>query len=94
MLTIQVDDVRLEAELTQRAQATGKPTQQLVEELLAEALTHPAPPALDFARLDPRQHSHLLQFAVDPLTDDDPAFQHVTDTTLFVNELRRNAWKR
>ncbi len=94
MLTIQLNDARLEAQLTQRAQTMGKPTQQLVEELLVEALKQVAPSKLSFVRLDPKQHSQPLQFDIDPLTDDAPAFQYVSDTVEFSNSLRRNAWKR
>lgn len=94
MLTIQLNDVRLEQQLVQRAEATGKTTQQFVESLLAEALRQLTPAPLSFPRLDPNQHSHTLQFDIDPQTDDAPAFQQIGDTTLFANELRRNAWVR
>jgi hypothetical protein len=94
MLMVQVDDERLEARLVQWAKATGKPPPQLVEELLSEALNQPVPAGLSFPRLDPALHSHTLRFDVDPLTDDAPAFQQVTDTALFVNELREKTWKR
>lgn len=90
MLTIQVNDSRLEAQLAQRAAVTGQSAEQIAQELLMEALgTH-----LIFTKLDPTQHSQLLRFDIDPVTDDAPAFQHVSDTTGYADELRRNAWKR
>ena len=94
MLTIQVNDARLEAQLTQRAQATGKPAQQVAEELLAEALDQLMPVTPSFRALDPSLHSRPLQFDIDPLTDNAPAFQHIHDSTEFANNLRQSAWKR
>jgi hypothetical protein len=94
MLTIQLNDARLEAQLAQRAQIMGKPTQQLAEELLAEALKQVASSELSFSRLDPRQHSQALQFDIDPATDDAPAFQHVSDTVEYSSILRSDAWRR
>lgn len=93
MLTIQVNDAHLEAQLAQRAQATGKPAQQVAEELLAEALGQ-LTPSFSYLELDARQHSRPLQFDVDPSTDDAPAFQHTGDATEFADALRQNAWKR
>ncbi|RYF68585.1 MAG: hypothetical protein EOO39_19160 [Cytophagaceae bacterium] len=94
MLLIQVNDAQLEAQLTRQAAATGKPTQQLVEELLTEALKQVTAMEFSFPRLDPKRHSKPLQLAVDPSTDDAPVFQHVGDTAEFAKTLRQNAWKR
>jgi hypothetical protein len=92
MLTIQVNDAHLESQLTQRAQATGKPAQQ-VAKLLAEALVQLVSVKPSFRALDPSLHIRPLQFDVDPSTDDSPAFQRIYDTTEFASTLRRNAWK-
>ncbi|MEZ0607906.1 hypothetical protein ACAW74_05280 [Fibrella sp. WM1] len=94
MITIRVDDTRLEARLTERARVTGKSAEQIAQELLAEALESTQEMTLSFQKLDPRQHSQRLQFDVDSATDDAPAFQHVTDTVDYANSLRQNAWKR
>ena len=94
MLIIQVNDTQLEARLVQRAQMTGKPAHQIAEELLTEALDQLAPVQLSVPKLDPKQHSRLLQFDVEPSTDDAPTFGHISDTAQFASALRRNAWKR
>lgn len=94
MLTIQVNDAQLEAQLIRQAKAAGKPAQQLAEELLAEALDQLGSTAFSFRTLDPTQHSHTLQFDVDPSTDDAPVFKHVSNAATFADALRQNAWKR
>lgn len=94
MLTIQVNDARLEQQLIEQAQAKGKTAEQLATSILAEALNQLAPLPFSFPRLDPTQHSRPLQFDVDSETDNAPVFEHVTDTVEFANELRQNAWKR
>lgn len=94
MLTIRVSDTRLEARLIERAQAMGKSAEQLIQELLAEALEPIEVTTLSFEKLDPNLHSQRLEFDVEPGTDDAPAFRHITDTVEYANTLRQNAWKR
>lgn len=94
MLTIQVDDARLEQQIEQRAQATGQGVEQLIRELLTKTFDNPVMATLWYTRLDPANYRNTLQFDVDPLTDDAPVFQHVGNSTEFANQLRRDAWKR
>lgn len=92
MLTIEVTNKKLEQQLIQREQATDKIVQQVAEVLLAEAFSQLN--TLSFARLDPIKHGRPLQFNVNPLTENAPAFGHVEDLTEFADELRKNIFKR
>ena len=94
MLIIQVDDAQLEQQIEQRARATGRAVQQLIQELLAETFNNSATAGVSYIRLDPANHRSTLLFDYDPLTDDAPAFEHVSNPTEFVDHLRQTAWKR
>ena len=94
MLIIQVDDPRLEQQIEQRARATGRVVQQLIQELLAKTFNNPAPTGIAYSRLDPANHRSTRLFDYDPLTDDAPAFEHVSNPTEFADQLRQTAWKR
>lgn len=94
MLIIQVNDPQLEQQIEQQARATGRAVQQLVQEVLAETFGRSETARIAYTRLDPANHRTTLLFDIDPLTDDAPAFQHVSNSTEFADQLRQNAWKR
>lgn len=94
MLTIQVDDARLERQIEQQTRATGLGIEQLIQKLLTQSFNNPATADLSYTRFDPANHRNTLLFDVDPLTDDAPAFRHVSNSTEFADQLRQNAWKR
>lgn len=95
MLTVHVSDSELESRIEQQARETGKTAQQLVEELLVQAFSDPFP-VFSFPRLDPLKHLTTLQYPENELDESDnaPAFQHVTDSASFAEDLRRNSWSR
>lgn len=103
MLTLEINDARLEQKILEKARAIGKSVQELVQDIVAEKMqADETPETLPFhvPKLDYRKYVHVYdpQLTEEELlaADDDTVlpFSHVTDTIEFVNQLRKTAWKR
>lgn len=97
MLTIQIEDTRLEERLTQKARATGTTVAQLVCDLVAGQLEDPDDDlGFDIPRLDVRDHARVISM---PLTSEEEEalaqnpdvkpFSHITDAAKYIHDLRR-----
>ena len=103
MLTLEIDDARLEQMIVEKARTIGKSVQDLVKEIISEKIekdenreTLP----FDVPKLDYRKYAHIYDPQLteeELLLADDPSvkpFSHVTDTVEFARQLRKDAWQR
>lgn len=95
MPTIQISDQGLEDCIAERARQTGKTEQELVEGLLAENLPEDNGDDFVLAKLDPRKHSHIIDYHIPDSTEFEKVrlFEGVEDSVEYVRELRKKAWR-
>jgi hypothetical protein len=92
MITIHIDDSRLEQRIKEESTATGKSLQVVVEELLSAALL-----TLSYPRLNPTEHGYLVDDQIEGTNEsstDNPLFGHVSDAADYVTNLRNTSWRR
>jgi len=92
MITIYIDDSRLEQRIKEKSIATGKSLQVVVEELLSAAL-----PTLSYPRLNPTEHGYLVNDQIEGTNEsstDSALFGHVSDAADYVSNLRNTSWHR
>ena len=103
MLTLEINDPRLEQKILEKARAIGKSVQELVEDIVAEKMQADETPEtlpFDVPKLDYRKYVHVYdpQLTEEELlaADDDTVlpFSHVTDTVEYARTLRKNTWTR
>jgi len=103
MLTLEINDARLEQKILEKARAIGKSVQELVKDIVLEKIeadenleTLPFDvPTLDYRKYvriyDPELTEEELKEADDPSVK---PFSHVTDTVAYARQLRKDAWQR
>lgn len=104
MLTLEINDARLEQKISEKARAIGKSVQELLKDFVVEKFqeeekleTLP----FDVPKLDYRKYIKIIDNH--ELTDEDllhsddsnvSPFAHVTDTVEYARQLRKTAWER
>ena len=98
MLTLEIDDARLEQMILEKARTVvGKSVQDLVKEIISEKIekdenreTLP----FDVPKLDYRKYVRIIDEPVDDTIDDTPVVQNGIETIEFAKQLRKDAWRR
>ncbi|MFD1628495.1 hypothetical protein [Pseudopedobacter beijingensis] len=95
MLTVNINDSHLEKRIAEKARLIGKSTQELVKDLLADALLA-GNEGLDYQKLNPKEHGYLIDTngEEDIVAEETVLFSHVEDTAAFVDNLRKNTWRK
>lgn len=93
MLTLEINDARLEQKILEKARSVGKSAQEWVQDIVVEKIqadetTETLP--FDVPKLDYRTYVSII----DEPVDDAPLFQNGIDTVTFAKQLREQAWKR
>jgi hypothetical protein len=97
MLTLEINDARLEQKILEKARSIGKSVQELVQDIVAEKMQADETPEtlpFDVPKLDYRKYVRIIDEPVDDAVDDTPLFQNDIDTVTFAKQLREQAWKR
>ncbi|MDZ7896761.1 MAG: hypothetical protein U5N85_01850 [Arcicella sp.] len=105
MLTFEINDAQLEHRILEKARAIGKSTQELLKEILSNAIQEDITLEklpFEVPKLDYRNHSSIYNPELSEeeeeylLTQDASVmpFAHVSDTVEFANQLRKTAWQR
>lgn len=97
MLTLEINDARLEQKISEKARAIGKSVQELLKDFVIEKFqeeekleTLP----FDVPKLDYRKYIKIIDNEVDENIDDEPIFQNGIETIEFAKQLRQQAWQR
>ena len=97
MLTLEINDARLEQKILEKARSIGKSVQELMKDIVAEKIqaddTSETLP-FDVPKLDYRKYVRIIDEPVDDSIDDLPVFLNGIDTVEFARQLRESAWKR
>lgn len=96
MLTININDIHLEKCIAEKARLKGKSSQEIVEDLLTNALPG-TNEGLNYQKLNPIDHGYLIETSIDEDiadTDDVPLFSHVKDSGGYIEDLRKNTWRK
>lgn len=96
MLTININDVHLEKRIAEKAHSIGKSMQQIVEEMLSNALPEKSE-GLYYQKLDPKSYGYFIDIDVDESVsdnDNNELFSYVQDSEKYVENLRKNAWRK
>ena len=103
MLTLEINDARLEQKILEKARSIGKSVQELLKDIEAEKIqaddtseTLPFDvPKLDYRKYvriyDPQQTEEEINESNEPSVN---PFSHVTDTVTYARQLRKDAWER
>lgn len=98
MLTLEINDARLEQKIIEKARSIGKSAQEMLKDLVVEKMQEgEAINELPFEipKLDYRKHLKIIDYGIDDENiDDAPIFQDIGDTVEFAKKLRYEAWKR
>ena len=97
MLTLEINDARLEQKIIEKARVIGKSVQDLVKEIISEKIEEDENPEtlpFDVPKLDYRKYVRIIDEPVDDTIDDTPVFQNGIETIEFAKQLREQAWKR
>jgi hypothetical protein len=99
MLTLEINDARLEQKILEKARAIGKSVQELVRDIVAEKMQADETPEtlpFDIPKLDYRQYVRIYEPDIETTDDDSTVqpFSHVTDTVEYARQLRKDAWNR
>jgi hypothetical protein len=97
MLTLEINDARLEQKILEKARSVGKSAQEWVQDIVAEKMQADEIPEtlpFDIPKLDYRTYVSIIDEPVDDAVDDAPLFQNDIDTVTFAKQLREQAWKR
>ena len=93
MLTININDVDLEKRIAERARSIGKSRQEIVEELLTKALPEKSG-ELNYIKLDPKDYGYYITGKSISVNDNIELFSHVENSEKYVENLRKNAWRK
>ena len=97
MLTLEINDARLEQKILEKARSIGKSVQELVKDIVAEKMQDDETPEtlpFEVPKLDYRKYVRIIDEPVDDAVDDTPLFQNGIDSVTFAKQLREQAWKR
>ncbi len=95
MLTVNINDAHLEKRIAKRARSTGKSKQKIVEELLIKALPEKSGES-NYATLDPKEYGYYITDIDENISENDNTelFSHVEDSEKYVENLRKNIWRK
>ena len=97
MLTLEIDDARLEQKILEKARTVGKSVQDLVKEIISEKIEKDENREtlhFDVPKLDYRKYVRIIDEPVDDTIDDTPVFQNGIETIEFAKQLRKDTWRR
>lgn len=99
MLTLEINDARLEQKILEKARTIGKSAQELLKDIVVEKIQEDEKQdklPFEFTKLDYRKHIKIIDYGIDDEEniDDTPIFQDIGDTIEFAKKLREEAWKR
>ena len=98
MLTLEINDSRLEQKILEKARTVGKSVQDMLKDFVVEKIQEDEKQdefPFEFTKLDYRKHLKIIDYGIDDENiDDAPIFQDIGDTVEFAKKLRHEAWKR
>lgn len=103
MLTLEINDARLEQKILEKARSIGKSAQEMLKDLVVEKMQEEEKAnklPFEIPKIDYRKHIKIIDYGIDDENiddeniDDAPIFQDIGDTVEFAKKLRDEAWKR
>ncbi len=96
MLTIRINDSRLERTIAEKARQVGKSTEELVQDLLRTALPEKHE-GLNYQNLNPQAFGYKIQNSIEfelPNDENISLFADVDNTAEYADRLRKRAWRK
>ena len=96
MLTIKINNSNLEKRITEEARLVGKSTQEVIEDLLRNALPEKRD-ELIYQKLTPKAFGYILNANIDvelPLDETVSLFADVDNSAEYVKKLRKTSWRK
>ena len=99
MLTLEINDARLEQKILKKARSIGKSVQELMKDFVVEKIQEEEKEEqlpFDVPKLDYRKYISIIDYGNEDEDeiDDKPIFQNGIETLEFAKQLRQNAWQR
>jgi uncharacterized protein YjbK len=99
MLTLEINDARLEQKILEKARSIGKTVQELLNDFVVEKIQEEEKEEklpFDVPKLDYRNYIKIIDYEIEneDEIDDKPIFQNGIQTAEFARQLRQEGWKR
>ena len=95
MLTLEINDARLEQKILEKARAIGKSVQELLKDFVEEKIQEEEKPdklPFEFKKLDYRKHIKIIDYGIDDeelSKEKTPLFSNIGDVAEYVHNLRQ-----
>lgn len=96
MLTININDIHLEKRIAEKARLIGKSSHEIVKDLLFNALSG-TNEGVYYQKLKAIDHGYIIGPSVDENISDTKEvslFSHVEDSEKYVEDIRKNSWRK
>ena len=96
MPTININDIHLEKRIAEKSRLIGKSSQEIVKDLLANALPE-TNEGLNYQKLNAMDHGYFIGASIDEDiigSADVPLFSQVEDSENYIEDLRKNIWRK
>lgn len=95
MITVQINDSHLEKSIKEKARLVGKTTQEVVENLLRNALPENQS-ELSYSKLNPQNFGYIIEEENITVSSDEitSVFSDVDNSAEYTKELRKKAWRK
>ena len=96
MLTLEINDARLEQKIIEKAQSIGKSVQELMKDFVVEKIQEEEKEEqlpFDVPKLDYRKYISIIDYGIedeDISKENTPLFSDVKDSAKYVHNLRQN----
>jgi len=95
MLTLEINDARLEKKILEKARTIGKSVQELLNDFVVEKIQEDEKQdklPFEFTKLDYRKHIKIIDYGIDDeelSKEKTPLFSDIGDTAEYVHNLRQ-----
>lgn len=95
MLTVRITDRYLEKSISEKARLVGKSTQELVEDLLRNAL-HEKQEGLSYQKLNPESFGYIISADAEceSVDEDVSLFSDIDNAAEYTENLRKKGWRK
>lgn len=95
MLTVNINDTHLEKRIIEKARLKGKSAQEIIKDLLANALPE-TNEDLQYQKLNPKDYGYFINNTDENIADDNniKLFSQVDDPKEFTETLRKKGWRK
>lgn len=100
MLTLEINDARLEQKILEKAHSIGKTVQELLKDFVVEKIQEEENEEeklpFDVPKLDYRKYIKIIDYEIEDedKIDNKPIFQNGIETAEFARLLREGGWQR